>query len=202
MKKFLTMLSVALMFCGCDLVKQFGNAYQMTQCEYSFGSIENIIAADVNFSQINDLSDINPLKVASLLSSLKSTSGTLPVAFTLNLDVKNPGTQTAALQSTAFILQLDDKKITQGSLATPVQILAGATSNLPLTLSFDLKNVLKGEGIDKIKNVALALANYAGIDGLGNAEPVKMTLLVKPNMTIGGKTVSIPNYIPIAFTLK
>jgi hypothetical protein len=191
-----------LTFCGCEVLNQLGSAYQMTQCEYKFHSVNNISAAGINFSQINDLSDINPLKVASLLTSLKSTSGTLPVEFTLNLDVKNPGTQTAALQSTAFILQLDDKQITQGSVATPVQVLAGATGNLLLTLSFDLKSALKGESIDKIKNVALALASYAGIDALGAAEPVKMTLLMKPNMTIGGQTVSIPNYIPIAFTLK
>jgi LEA14-like dessication related protein len=181
---------------SCELAQQALSTLNMTQCEYSFNSVNALALGGINISNIKSIEDIDPLKVVALLASLNKTSGTLPISFNLNLDVKNPGSQTAALQSMAFILKLDDMQLTQGAVNQPIQILAGAKNVLPLNLSFDLKQLLKGETATTIKNMALA------ITGLGEGDAVKMTLLVKPNMTIGGRTVSVPNYIPISFTLK
>jgi LEA14-like dessication related protein len=196
MRKILTFLLLIFLMTSCELAQQALSTLNMTQCEYSFNSVNNVSLGGINVSNVHSITDINPVTAASLLASLTKTSGTLPISFNLNLDVKNPGSQTAALQGMAFILKLDSLELTQGTVNTPIQILAGAKNVLPVNLAFDLKQLLKGESAATIKNMAFA------ITGLGEGNAVKMTLLVKPNMTIGGRTISIPNYIPISFNLK
>lgn len=185
---------VAVLF-ACDVAKQLSGTYNMTQCKYEYQSISGLSLAGINLQNVNNISSLNPLNAAKLLAAFTSSSGNLPLNFTLNLNVTNPGVQTALLNGLSYILEIDGIEMTQGLLNKQIQVAAGGTSVLPVELAFDLKKVLSGQSLEAMKNLAF---NFAGI---GTASS-NVTFRLKPNFNIGGKTISSPNYIPVSFTLK
>jgi hypothetical protein len=180
---------------SCDVAQQVMRTYNMTQCKYEYKSISGLTLAGVNLHNVSNISSINPLSLTSLLGAFMSPEGSLPLDFTLNIDVTNPGLQTALLNGMAYILEIDGIEMTQGSLSQRIQIASGGKSVLPIRMSFDLKKVLSGKSMDSIKNLAF---NFAGI---GN-EASNVTIRLKPSFIIGSQTIIAPSYIPVSFTLK
>ncbi len=192
MKKLISLFSLVLIFFSCDVAKQVaGSTLSLTQCEYKYNSISGLSLAGVNVQNVTSLSSLNPLTAASLVSAF--TKSSLPLQFTLNLDVKNPGTQVAALSGLQYILEIDNVQMTEGLLNQQLSVPAGGTSGLPMTLSFDLKKVLSGQSADAVKNMAF---NFIGIGDT----PSKVTLRLKPSMSIAGQQITSPVYIPVSFT--
>ena len=196
MKKVIALFGIIVLFSACDVAKQLvGSTYALTQCKYDYNSIAGLTLAGINLQNVNSISSLNPLAAANLLSAFSSPSGSLPLNFTLNLDVSNSGTQTAILNSTNYILEIDGIEMTQGLFNQQLQVASGGKSVLPIAMAFDLKQVLSGQSLESMKNLAF---NFVGI---GNATS-NVTVKLKPSFLIGGNVVSLPNYIPISFTLN
>jgi len=197
MKKGIALFSlmVCLFSCGVsqELARQATGLYAISQLKYVFQSITEIVLAGINMQNAKSITS-NPLAAANLLTAFASPNGSLPLSFTLNLDVTNPGTQTALMNGANYILAIDGMEMTQGSIDRPLQIAAGKKATIPVTIGFDLKKAMSGKSLDAIKTLAF---NFAGI---GNASS-NVTLKLKPNALVNGSTVSAPDYIPISFTL-
>ena len=189
MKKIIALSSLALIMFSCDIVKQTAlNTYSLTQCEYNYNSISGLNLGGVN------LSTGNPVSSALALTSLFTKSNSaIPLQFTLNLDVKNPGLQTALLNGLQYMLEIDGIEMTTGSVDSKMQVAPGEISKLPINLNFDLKKAMSGQSADAIKNLAF---NFAGV----GSEPTKVTFKMKPALTIGGQKLNSPAYIPISFS--
>ena len=195
MKKFIALVGVVVFFFSCDVAKQLIGTYALSQCKYIFNSITGLSLGGVNLQNANSLSSLNPVAAANLLAAFATPSGSLPLSFTLNLDVSNSGAQTALLNGANYILEIDGMEMTQGSLNQQFQVGPGQKSTLPITMGFDLKKVMSGHTLDAIKNLAF---NFAGIGGGAS----NVNLKLKPSFVINGSPVSAPDYIPISFTLN
>jgi len=195
MKKRIALLGLIVCLFSCDVAKQVVGAYALSQCKYDFNSIAGLTLAGVNFQNINSISSLNPLTAANLLAAFTSSGGSLPLSFTLNLDVTNSGTQTAILNNAGYILEIDGLEMTQGIFNQQLQVESGKRSVLPIGMAFDLKKVMSGKSLDAIKNLAF---NFAGIGSAASNVTVKL----KPSFVVGGNTITAPNYIPISFTLN
>ena len=135
------------------------------------------------------------MAAANLLAAFTTSSGSLPLNFTLNLGVNNPNAQAAILNGANYILEIDGMEMTQGGISQQLQINSGQTATLPITIGFDLKKVFSGQSLDAMKNLAF---NFAGI---GNAAS-NVTVKLKPSFVVNGSPISAPDYIPISFTLN
>ena len=187
MKKVIALLSFVLTMFSCDVAQQAIGAYSLTQCEYNYDSISGLSLGGVNLSSGNVAS--SALALASLFTS---SSGSLPMQFTLNLGVKNPGYQTALLNGLQYVLEIDGVEMTTGAVDSKLQVAPGEISKLPLNLSFDLKKAMSGQSADAVKNLAY---NFIGI----GSQSSKVTMKIKPALTIGNQAISSPSYIPISF---
>ena len=185
MKKIIALFSLALVMFSCDVAKTMLGAYSLTQCEYKYNSISNLSLGGVNLNPDNLVS--SALALTSLF-----TKSSIPLQFTLNLDVKNPGTQTALLNGLQYLLEIDGIEMTTGSVDSKMQVTPGGMSRLPVNLNFDLKKAMSGQSSDAIKNLAL---NFVGI----GSEATKVTFKLKPSLTVGGQQVQSPSYIPVTF---
>lgn len=195
MKKLLTVALLATLFWSCDVARQVAGTYNMTQCKYEYQSISGLTLSGINLQNATSLSSLNPLAAANLVAAFTTNSGSLPLDFTLNLNVTNPGIQAALLNGMNYILEVDGLQLTTGSMQQQLQVAGGGSSVLPIKMSFDLKKALSGESLETIKNLAF---NFAGI---GN-KPSNVTLKIKPDFLLGTQTISAPNYIPVSFTLN
>ena len=195
MKKVIALLGITILMFSCNVSKQVTGLYALTQCRYIFQSITNLIIAGINMQNVKNLSSLSPLDAANLLASFGSPNGSLPLSFTLNLDVTNPGVQTALMNGANYILEIDGMQMTQGSIDKQVQIASGKTVTMPITLGFDLKKMMSGQSLDAMKNMAFNLA------GIGTSSS-NLTVKLKPNLVVDNSVVSVPDYIPISFTLN
>src|SRR5690554_7285149 len=67
MKKVFSILIVALLFTGCDVMNRIGGAYQLSQSEYRYHSLNNIQLAGINLGNASSISVSNLASIATLL---------------------------------------------------------------------------------------------------------------------------------------
>lgn len=180
-------MSVAVL-ASCDVVNQAGSAYNMTQCDYSYNSISNLNISGIDFSKTPSLTQL-----ATATAVLSGNAKSIPMNFTLNLDVNNPNTLAAALSGLQYIVNIDDINFTSGSINQPINIPGGQTKTIPVAIGFDLAEVITNNSKDAVVNIA---KNFAGI---GNKES-KVTVQLRPSFNVGGRTITSPVYIPVSFS--
>ncbi|MBS5979159.1 MAG: hypothetical protein KIB51_05395, partial [Dysgonomonas mossii] len=120
-KKILSLLIIMAIFISCDSVqKSLSGTYNMINCEYNYKSISGLTVSGINLS--NGLSVTSIPKVTSILSGNASS---IPLNFTLNLDVKNPNSSAAMMNGLQYIISVDDIQLTTGSLNQALSVEAG-----------------------------------------------------------------------------
>ncbi|MCD8165902.1 MAG: LEA type 2 family protein, partial [Bacteroides sp.] len=173
---------------GCGVASQVGQAYNMVQCRYDYNSVSNLTLGGIDLSR-----GIGISTTPQILALLSGSNSSIPMSFTVNLDVTNPNPNTAALHGLAYILQIDNVEFTRGSVNQALHIPSGGTQILPLSIGLDLATLLSGNSKDAVQNI---IKNFIGT----GSEKSKVTLQIKPSFRIGSQTVSAPQYIPISFS--
>jgi len=191
MKKVILLLCLALFFTSCDVKKSLTGAYNLTQCQYKYNSINGLTLSGINLQNVTSLSSLNPITAANLIAAFGKSS--VPLQFTLNLDVMNPNYQPALLNGLQYIVEIDNIEMTTGAIDSKIQIATGQTIQLPINIAFDLKKAMSGQSGDAVKNLAF---NFVG---LGD-KATNVTVRLKPSVNIGGQLVPVPFYIPVSFS--
>ena len=181
-------LTLAVILSGCDVSKEVAGAYNMTQCKYEYNSISNLTVSGMNLS--SGLSATNVLKLTSILSGQASS---IPMDFTLNLNVKNPNQTAAAMHGMQYIISIDDIQFTTGSVNQSMNIAAGGTQTLPLTIGVDIASLMKNNSKSAVENIA---KNFLGI----GSSKSKVTVQLKPTFLLGNTPITSPVYIPVSFS--
>ncbi|NDV54385.1 hypothetical protein D0T51_01370 [Parabacteroides sp. 52] len=187
-KQFTLLLITLFLFSGCDVAKQLGGAYNMTQCKYDYNSIDGLSVAGINLSK-----GITALQILQLTPILTGQASSIPLNFTLNMDISNPNQSAAMLHGLQYILHIDNIQFTSGTINQALNIPAGGKQMLPLTIGVDLATLLKGDTKDAVQNI---VKNIAGI----NDQKSNVTLQIKPTLMIGNQAIPSPVYIPVHFS--
>lgn len=187
--KIITILLLAVSFIGCDTAKQqVSGMYNLVQCQYSFNSMSNLSISGINAS--NGLSLNTIPKVTAILTG-NATS--IPLDFTLNLDVKNPNSGNALLNGMDYSIKIDNIEFTRGSVNQALNIGAGQTQILPLTIGVDIASLMKSNSKDAVTEIA---KNFLG---MGSRES-KVSVELRPTFKIGESRITSPMPIPVSFT--
>jgi hypothetical protein len=144
--------------------------------------------AGVNIQDKHSLSDLSLMEMAKIGGVL--AGGTLPLTFDLNVGIKNPNPDLAAMNKLDWILIIDDVEMTRGILNQRIEIPAGTTLTFPVAMSLDLMKSLGGKSGDALINFALNLS------GTGS-HPSRIKLKAKPTIMIGTTPIEYPGYITI-----
>ncbi len=188
MKQFLCLFISILFLSGCDVAKQVGGAYNLTQCKYDFNSISALNIAGMDLSR-----GINAMQILQLTPVLTGQATSVPLNFTLNLDVTNPNQTAAMLHGLQYILSIDNVQFTTGTINQSLNIPSGEKQMLPLAIGLDLATLLKGETKNAVENI---IKNFIGI----NNKQSQVTLQLRPTFMIGDRAIASPAYIPVSFS--
>ena len=186
MKKLLLLLLIPFAF-SCNVSKDLTGAYNMLNCKYEYKSISGLSLSGVDVSNGISLAAIP--KITSILSG---TASSIPLNFTLNLNVNNPNQTEAIFRGMQYILSIDDIQFTSGSVSQSMNIASGQTQTLPISIGVDLASLMKGNSKDAVGNIA---KNFIGI----GSDKSKVTLKIKPTFVVNEIPISWPSYIPIEF---
>ncbi|MES2730949.1 MAG: hypothetical protein V4714_04345 [Bacteroidota bacterium] len=174
---------------ACTVAQQLNQLKNFALCDFRLTTMENTSLAGVNVQQIRSLSDLNLLQAAKI--SAAYASGSLPLDFTLNIQVKNPNTTVAAMNGMEWILLIDDTEITTGAVSERLEIAPNnGLATLPLHIRTDLRKALAGKSAESTINFGMNLV------GAGN-RPSRLTLKVKPSIMIGTTAISYPGYLSV-----
>lgn len=189
MRKVISILLLSVMMVACDASKSsLSGAYNMINCKYSYNSISGLSISGMNLS--SGLSLTNITQITSILSGNASS---IPLNFTLNMDVNNPNQSEAAFHGMSYILNIDGVQFTTGNVTQTMNIASGQTQTLPLTIGVDLAQLMKTESKDAVTNIA---RNFLGI----GSEKSEVSLQIKPTFMIGSVPIQSPVYIPVSFS--
>ena len=187
-QRIIIALVVLVAMTACSQLKSL---YQLKNCEYSYNSISGIKVADIDCSSTSSvLQASNLLKIAKLIAT---NFKELPIELTVNINVKNPGTQTAAICYMDYDIAIDDIDVASGDIQKAFSVEGGKTAVLPLSIKTDLGNVIDSENRSKV--VAI-VKNFAGISG--EASTIKLQLRPTVQLSKNVKT-QLPS-IPVSFT--
>lgn len=163
-------------------------AVALKDCQYSYHEVKNITFMDKPANELLSVSGI-----ALVTKALLGKTETVPLGFTVHIDVENPNKTTAGLERLAYIVSLDDFQIASGNTEQSLIVVGQGKADLPLRLVVDLKTALQGE---QRQVLTKTLKNFLGM----TADPVEVTVQLRPIVRFGTGVINSPKYIPIHFT--
>lgn len=175
---------------SCDVMKQIGGAYNLTQCKYDYNSITNIEVAGVNLGKSKSLSIADIATLSTILGG--GSLQNIPFSMVLNLDVLNPNEKAAYLNGLDYEIELNNMEFASGKLDVPLRIEPGKTSVLPLSIGIDLKNLINRYSKDR---VATEMSRFIGI----SPGETKVSVKLWPKVLIGDVPIKSPTYVPVTF---
>ena len=191
MKKIIPciLFPVMLALSGCTALQTgLSSAYNLANCDYKYNSVSDIIISDINVSK-----GLSPLVIPKLLTILSGKASSIPMNLTLNLDVNNPNSGSAAFQALRYIISIDDIQFTTGNFNQPFSVGAGETKMLPMTIGFDIAELMKNNTGSAVENI---VKNLLGLSD--KKSDIKVQL--KPSFKVGEQTFTSPVYIPVNFS--
>ena len=182
-KKSVWLLAVAAILAGCSLMQ----AIALKDCRYTYAKMTHV--SFLGMTSADMLTQTGPAKLAvGLLGKSEA-----PLDFTIHLNVYNPNQTTAAMEALYYRVLLDSVQVTEGSMKESFMVVGGATEDLPIKLSVDMKALLHS---DNRPVITRAIKNMIGL----NADPTNVTVLLKPTVRMGSSLVTSPVFIPVNFT--
>ncbi len=175
-----------LMFASCKQIKELTT---FLSCDFRLSAVDNIKMAGIDVQKFKSFTDLSFTDGIKLLASV--TSGSLPLSMTVNVEVRNPNKEKAALNKLDWILLIDNVEVANGTTTNRIEILPNNASGIfPIQVTTDLVKVLSGQSGKNLINFGLNLAGY------GN-KPTRITLKAKPTILIGASAIEYPGYITI-----
>ena len=181
----------SVLLTGCDLISRIGGAYQLSQSEYRYHSLDNILVAGINLGNASSISVSNLASIATVLAGGSSRQN-IPFSMTLNMDVTNPNTAAAFLDALDYTILINEMEFATGKMDIPIRIEPGETKVVPIPVSIDLKNLMNRYSQDRVTK---EMSDFLGI----TTNSTSVTVKLWPKLTVGRKLVKVPAAIPIIF---
>lgn len=178
---------IVLFLSSCSQIMQH---FMLSNCEFRVRSIQLNSIDNVSLTNITSPSGLSALNIASLTNSL--LRGSLPLTYTALIDIKNPNSTNAAMNSFDLIVLLNNVEIAQSKVNKHVEILANKTATVPITLTSDIAHIFKQENITQILRVLFPGENSSSA----------LTFKIKPSIRVGPATINYPGYITLTHTFK
>lgn len=188
------LMALPMLFSGCAaLKKQLGELQNFSKCQFRIRQVANIQLAGVNVQNIRRVTDLNLSQAASLGAAYLQKS--MPLAFDLNVQGRNPTSGNAALNGFDYVLLIDGQEMLRGSQPQRFSMSPNGTAEVPMRIQLDVFRLLSGKSKDALINFGLALANQ-------NGEPARVKLRFKPYFVIAGQNYPWPSFIEIGKDFK
>lgn len=186
-KKILVLTILFVSLSGCTVLSELT---ALKKCEFSFHSAKEPVIAGVDVMRIRSYSDLTFLDGQRIVSNILQKQ--LPFGITANIEVRNPGAITAAVNHIDWIAFIDDVQISAGRIEDRTEIPGnGGTAIIPVRIETDLFEYLKGDNPKTMLNFGLNLIDAGG-------QPTRLSLKIKPSVYIGGTALSYPGHFTIS----
>jgi hypothetical protein len=171
----------------CGISEQVQQAKAFKNVDVRLASVDQATVGGVNVLNLRQAGDLGTAERALL--AVAATSGNLPLRMRVNLEFRNPNSETAALNEFDYIALIDGKEVAKGHTNQRIEVPAnGGLVTAPIEVQSNLREALGEQSGESLANFALGLTDR-------DKEPLRFTLKLKPTfITSSGKRISPPGY--------
>ncbi|UOR06298.1 LEA type 2 family protein [Hymenobacter aerilatus] len=184
-------LLLLLQFTGCGISDQVQQAKAFKDAQIRLASVQQATVAGVDIMQIRQLSDLSTVDKARLAAAY--TSGNLPLRMLVNLEIRNPNDEMAALNELDYIALIGGKQVAKGRSTQRIEVAPnGGTTLAPITVESNLREMLSEESGESLADLVLGFADR-------DRQPVRLTMRVRPTfVTNSGRRITPAGYINLS----
>ena len=184
---WILLASAVLLGASCRTVRELK---ALAKCEFRINTVKETTLAGINVQQIRDYRDLNFAQAATVTKAYMS--GNLPLSCILNVQVRNPNEQVAALNRLEWIALYNDFELVRGNVDSRVVVPPSGMSRIPIRISCNVRDVLNRLQRDKVLDSGFNLKD-------AQDRPKAIYLKLKPAFTIGkkGRALNYPGYITV-----
>ncbi|SNR95460.1 MULTISPECIES: LEA type 2 family protein [Hymenobacter] len=173
----------------CGISEQVQQAKAFKGAQIRLASVEQATVAGVDVTHLRQPGDLTTLDKARIAAAY--ATGSLPLRMRVNLEVRNPNAETAALNAFDYIALLDDKQVATGRSTERIEVAPNGVATAPVTLESNLRDALGEQSGEALASMVLGLGDH-------DRQPMRLTLRLKPTfVTSSGRTISPGGYITV-----
>jgi hypothetical protein len=162
----------------------------LSKCEFRVKDVSDIFLAGVAVENVDDFSDID--FVDGLILWAAASAGNLPLSLKVNVEIRNPNSELAALNKAEWKLYVDNLFMAEGTYDERIEIPPNdGIATLSIPVSVNLAELLQGDTGMALLNLALNLAEIGD-------EPTRITLSAKPYIYVGKRLIRYPGFFDVS----
>lgn len=190
MKKILLLCLTAIVISSCGINKQTRQIKALEKCTYRITSADQLTLGGADIKKMISNQDINLASLPGLALGLLRKD--VPLRARLNLEVKNPTGDDAAINQFEYKILINRQELATGFVNQAMNIAAGQSSVVPVDMEVNVypfisNSKVMGEINDFIKSGKNGGPEKKGI----------LTLKIRPSISVGGTLVKYPGFITI-----
>ncbi|MBE9601819.1 hypothetical protein [Pedobacter sp. MC2016-24] len=189
MKKIILFCLTAIVLQSCGVNRQAQQIKALEKCTYRITSADNISLAGANVKNLLDGQNINLSSLPGLALGLLRRD--IPLRAKLNLEIKNPTSNAAAINEFEYKILINKVELVNGFVNQSVNVDAGQSTVVPIDMVANLYPFISdGKVMDQITD--FLKSSKGGLEKKGI-----LTLKIKPSFKVAGALVKYPGFITI-----
>lgn len=189
MKNILVVCASILILAGCGVNKQAQQIAALEKCTYKLLSAEQITVGGTNVNNIVNLQDLNIASLPGLALGLLTQD--VPLKAKLNLEIKNPTANAAAINDFEYKVLINNQELATGLVNQKVDVQPGGTTVVPVNINVNAYRFISNKQV--MQEVAAFLQSKSdSVERKG-----MLTLKIKPSINVAGTLVKYPGFLTI-----
>ena len=183
-------MALPLLFNQCSVNQQISQAKALGNCRYNLASADSIYLAGIDVREFRKMEDLNIARFPRLATGLLTRN--VPLDARVNLDITNPTGKLAGINQLEYKVLLTGQELFNGFLNQRIEVQPGGTTRVPIRLTTNAYQLITDA---KTRDAFTQLVQ--NMSGKSNTQPSKLTIRIKPTLSLGNKSINYPGYITI-----
>ncbi|MFP5079630.1 hypothetical protein [Pedobacter sp. JCM 36344] len=190
MKRVVMFFLLVIAVSGCGINKQAQQIKALEKCTYRITSANEITIGGTDVKKLFAGQEFNLASLPGLAFGLLRQD--VPLKARLNLEVKNPSGNDAAINQFEYKILINNADLAEGVVNQEVNVAAGQSTIVPVNMIVNLYPFVSN---NKVMN-QIAEFVKAGKDGSPEKKGL-LTLKIRPSIKVGNTLVKYPGFITI-----
>jgi len=187
-KKISVILIIACLMLPAGCENGIRGAKNLADCEYNFKSVTELVIVDMDVSN-----GVTPMQALTITELLLNPPSSIPLKFTVNVEVYNPNSSFAGFEKMEYIIHIDGVEFARDRYTERFRVNAGETGVLSVPVKLDVVDLFSAGQQQATINT---IKNLVGI----TSEKTEVRLQLKPTIVVEGISITSPKYIPVNFS--
>ncbi len=181
-------LTAFIFFSSCGVNNQAKQIKALEKCTYKVVSIKELQVAGTDVKRIFERKELQLNDLPGVAIGLLSKN--IPLKTIVDLEVTNPGSNTAAVNEFEYIILLENQELANGLVNTPFEVAPGQKAVVPVQINSNIYGLVSNKALlDKVLETIKTNES--------NKELGELTIKLKPTFRLGKGSFKYPGYINI-----